>query len=177
MSVVATENVAPRAVRRAKSTLKAVPKGNAEPRANAALKVSVAAMENAGVTVAVVAAVTETTIPEATMKTGLKAFLAAICMLLAAGSCDNPREQFSLIQEVSPEDLRMGLSFDLNMEEGYVYTTSVVCRTRILQGIGVVPSGEQCPPESGAGQRCRGDVKKARLQPRQPVGLASQCLL
>ncbi len=62
------------------------------------------------------------------MKTGLKAFLAAICMLLAAGSCDNPREQFSLIQEVSPEDLRMGLSFDLNMEEGYVYTTSVVCR-------------------------------------------------
>lgn len=62
------------------------------------------------------------------MKTGLKAFLAALCVLLASISCDNPREQFSLIQEVSPEDLRMGLSFDMNMEEGYVYTTSVVCR-------------------------------------------------
>lgn len=61
------------------------------------------------------------------MRTRHRLFLAALLLLLTA-SCDNPREEFKLIQDLSSEDLRMGLSFDLNMEEGYTYTTAVVCR-------------------------------------------------
>ena len=62
------------------------------------------------------------------MRARLRVYLAALLLLLAAASCDNPREEFKLIQEVSEEDLRVGLSFDLNMEEGFTYTTAVVCR-------------------------------------------------
>ena len=62
------------------------------------------------------------------MRTRLKVFVALLCALLAAVSCDNPREEFHIVQDVSEEDLRMGLSFDLNMEEGFTYTASVVCR-------------------------------------------------
>ncbi len=61
------------------------------------------------------------------MKTALRAILAAVC-LLAAASCDNPRESFSLVQETTPAALQLGLSFDLPMEEDMVYSTSVVCR-------------------------------------------------
>ena len=62
------------------------------------------------------------------MRTSLKSFLALLCALIAAVSCDNPREEFHIVQEVTAEDLRMGLSFDLNMEEGYSYTAAVMCR-------------------------------------------------
>lgn len=62
------------------------------------------------------------------MKTGLRILSAIAGILLCLSSCDNPRENFSLVQEVSPEDLRSGISFDLNMEEGFTYNTAVVCR-------------------------------------------------
>ena len=64
----------------------------------------------------------------AAMKTRHKSVLVLVCALFAVLSCDNPREEFHLVQEVTGEDLRMGLSFDLNMEEGYSYTAAVMCR-------------------------------------------------
>lgn len=57
----------------------------------------------------------------------LRTIAAALC-LLAAVSCDNPREQFSLVQDLTPADLQMGLSFDLPMEENMSYSTTVACR-------------------------------------------------
>ncbi|MBO4557260.1 MAG: hypothetical protein J5693_01470 [Bacteroidales bacterium] len=53
--------------------------------------------------------------------------LAALCAL-AAASCDNPYEKFSLEQEVTPEALQMGYSFDLPMDTCFTYNTAVVCR-------------------------------------------------
>lgn len=47
---------------------------------------------------------------------------------MMVASCDNPHEQFSLVQDTLPEDLSMGISFDLPMEEGITYSTAVVCR-------------------------------------------------
>ena len=61
------------------------------------------------------------------MKASLN-FLSAVACLMMAVSCDNPYEQFSLVQDTQPEDLRMGISFDLPMEEGITYSTTVVCR-------------------------------------------------
>ncbi|MBQ3659420.1 MAG: hypothetical protein IJS70_00595 [Bacteroidales bacterium] len=61
------------------------------------------------------------------MKTKLKAIFAALLLCLAAG-CDNPYEEFSLVQEITPEELRGGYSFDFPMDSGFVYNTAVVCR-------------------------------------------------
>ena len=54
----------------------------------------------------------------------------ALCLLLmaAAASCDNPCEEFSLEQNVTPEMLRSGYSFDFTMDTAMVYSTAVVCR-------------------------------------------------
>lgn len=48
--------------------------------------------------------------------------------MLAAVSCDNPHEKFLLVQETTPEQLRLGISFDMPMEEHMAYSTAVVCR-------------------------------------------------
>lgn len=61
------------------------------------------------------------------MKASLRFLSAAVCSIVIA-SCDNPHEQFSLVQDLQPEDLRRGISFDLPMEEGITYSTAVVCR-------------------------------------------------
>lgn len=61
------------------------------------------------------------------MKAKHKAIIATLLLCLAAG-CDNPYEEFSLVQEVSPEELRSGYSFDFPMDSGFVYNTAVVCR-------------------------------------------------
>lgn len=60
----------------------------------------------------------------------------AICLLLAltAASCDNPFEEFSLEQNVSPELLRGGYSFDFPMDTGMLYSTAVVCRMDAASG-------------------------------------------
>jgi len=62
------------------------------------------------------------------MRTRLKALLLTVFAMLAAASCGNPYEQFALVQETQPEDLRLGISFDLPMEAGIYYSTAVVCR-------------------------------------------------
>ena len=59
---------------------------------------------------------------------GLPAGIAAAVVMLLAVSCDNPREQFKLVQETTPEQLRMGISFDMPMEQDMSYSTAVVCR-------------------------------------------------
>ena len=51
----------------------------------------------------------------------------AVALLLAT-ACDNPHEKFSLVQDTTPEQLRLGISFDLPMEENMTYSTAVVCR-------------------------------------------------
>ena len=51
-----------------------------------------------------------------------------LCVLFAAVACGTPNEQFARVQETQPEDLKMGISFDLPMEKGLVYSTAVVCR-------------------------------------------------
>lgn len=61
------------------------------------------------------------------MKASLKFLSAVVCALMVA-SCDDPHEQFSLVQDTLPEDLSMGISFDMPMEEGIAYSTTVVCR-------------------------------------------------
>ena len=62
------------------------------------------------------------------MKTRLKYLLAIVVLCTAAVSCDNPYEEFKLVQEVSQEELRSGYSFDFPMDTGFVYNTAVVCR-------------------------------------------------
>ena len=69
-----------------------------------------------------------TTAGPATMIKRIKYLLCALALCLAAVSCDNPFEEFSLKQEVTPEELRAGYSFDFPMDSGMVYNTSIVCR-------------------------------------------------
>ncbi|MBR5034127.1 MAG: hypothetical protein IKX71_02355 [Bacteroidales bacterium] len=58
----------------------------------------------------------------------IKYLFCALALCLAAAACDNPFEEFSLRQEVTPEELRAGYSFDFPMDSGMIYNTSVVCR-------------------------------------------------
>lgn len=59
----------------------------------------------------------------------------ALCMLLmAAAGCDNPYEEFSLEQNITPEMLRSGYSFDFPMDTAMVYSTAVVCRLDATSG-------------------------------------------
>lgn len=62
------------------------------------------------------------------MRAPLKALAATVATLLAAGACDYPYENFSLAQDLTPEELRQGVSFDFPMDSGYTYTAIVACR-------------------------------------------------
>ena len=61
------------------------------------------------------------------MKNSLRV-LALCALTLLTAACDNPFEEFSLEQNVNPEMLRSGYSFDFPMDTAMIYNTAVVCR-------------------------------------------------
>ncbi len=62
------------------------------------------------------------------MRAPLKAIAAALASIVAASACDYPYENFFLAQDLTPEELRQGVSFDFPMDSGYTYTAIVACR-------------------------------------------------
>ena len=101
---------------------------------------------------------------------------AVVCALLAA-ACSNPYEQFSLIQQTQPEQLRCGLSFDFPMDSGYTYSTAVVCRIdasklykeKVELSFEVISPNHESFKETVAFPVVRNDRQKAALGARAGV--------
>lgn len=62
------------------------------------------------------------------MGTRRRYLLPVLCAILLAASCSNPYEQLSLVLETDKDQLQGGISFDMMLEQGYSYSTAVVCR-------------------------------------------------
>jgi len=64
-----------------------------------------------------------------------KLSILALCVqLLSLAGCDNPFEEFALEQNITPEMLRSGYSFDFPMDTAMTYSTAVVCRLDAASG-------------------------------------------
>ena len=60
------------------------------------------------------------------MKTRRKYLLLPLLLCIAA-ACSNQHERLTLVQVNQPSELENGISFDMDIEQGYTYSTAIVC--------------------------------------------------